>query len=188
MDTTNRLVQIRSSKEQIEAMKAYFNHYDWEWNPEMVSENRSDNVENVDTSADDDLQPVIAPRADANVCDQCLCAPCVTDETNHQSWWPSLNSSVRKTNNIKRKILYKKFWTMLCHRVVFQTQTYMDRKSEAISRDRQRNYFMWHKRGTQRDILPNCVIHEVREWFPNPPSVSYVGISGFRMTLHMVTL
>ena len=80
----------------------------------MVSENRGDNVE---TSTDDDLQPVIAPRADA--CDQCLCAPCVTDETNRQSWWPTENSTARKTNNTKRKILYKKFWTMLCHRGVF---------------------------------------------------------------------
>ena len=112
-------------------------------------------------------------RADTDVCDQCLCAPCVTDETNRQSWWPSENPSARQTNSIKRKILYKKFWTMLCNRGIFQTQT--DRKSEAISRDRQRNSFMWHQRGTQRDILPNCVIQQVREWFQNPPSVSYVG-------------
>ena len=172
MDTNSRLLQIRLSEEQIEAMKAYFNHYDWDWNPEMVSENRGDGDE---TGAYEDFQPVIPPDTEADTCNQCLCAPCVLDESNRQSWWPSVNSSERRTNNTKRKILYKKFWTMLCHRGVFENQVYIQRKSEAISRDRQRNFFMWHQRGTQRDLLPNCVIEQVRQWYPNPPSVSYVG-------------
>ena len=99
---------------------------------------------------------------------------CVLDESNRQSWWPSDCIQPRRTNNTKRKILYKKFWTMLCHRGVFNDPTYLDRKAFAIARDRQRN-FMWHNRGTQGVLLPNCVIQKVREWCPNPPNIQYMG-------------
>ena len=56
----------------------------------------------------------------------------------------------------REKYCIRSFGQCCATRACFK-QPYTDRKSEVISRDRQCNYFMWHERGTQRDILSNCV-------------------------------
>lgn len=144
-------MKSRLSNEQIEATKAFFMHYDWDWNTELIE---SEQRNNEDQS--ENFTPFIAANFEAGICDQCLCSPCVLDESNRQTWWPLDNMVAKRTNNATRKILYKKFWTMLCHRGVFQNPTYIERRSAAIARDKQRNYFVWHNRGSQRDLLPNC--------------------------------
>ena len=171
-----KLVQMRLTDEQIECMKAYFLHYDWDFNLEYVETQQVETTCTLETEIETrNNDPLIPPNLDANKCEHCLCSPCVLDEGNRQSWWPSDCFQPKRTNNTKRKILYKKFWTMLCHRGVFNDPVYIERKSFAIARDKQRNYFLWHNRGTQRDLLPNCVIQQVREWCPNPPNVQYMG-------------
>ena len=176
MTEDSKLVQMRMTNEQIECMKAYFLHYDWSFNPEYLDMQAVVNTCTAETDIETrNYEPLILPNSNFSTCDHCLCSPCVLDKTNRQTWWPSDNFHPKKSNSTKRKILYKKFWTMLCHRGVFNDPIYVERKSSAIARDRQRNYYMWHNKGTQRDLLPNCVVQKVRAWCPNPPNMQYMG-------------
>jgi hypothetical protein len=66
---------------------------------------------------------------------------------------------------------YKRFWTNLFHRNVWQDPSYLVRKSAALRQDTRRRNYVYHR----RDLMPKCVLVLVRSWFPNPPYVPYMG-------------
>ena len=124
MAEDSKLVQLRLTNLQIECMKAYFLHYDWEFNPVYVDIQCKENACTPETEVETrNSDPLISPDAIVRVCEHCLCSPCVLDKSNRQSWWPSDCIQPRRTNNTKRKILYKNFWTMLCHRGVLSSRS-----------------------------------------------------------------
>ena len=69
---------------------------------------------------------------------------------------------------------------MLQRRGAFHDDRYVTRKQQALQRDPSHNNFVWiadsHKNyNHRRDIMPNCVLHVVRSWYPNPAKVAYMG-------------
>lgn len=73
------------------------------------------------------------------------------------------------------KGLYKKFWTMLCHRGLWQDERYLARKSLAVRLDSRHRRFVWQSHAYKREIMQDCVVRQVRDWFPNLPSQPYMG-------------
>lgn len=97
-------------------------------------------------------------------CISCLNNPCVT--TNPQSWLGN-GRPARVGNNTIRKRLYRKYWTMLDRRGLWYFPEYLDRKEQAMKEAKVQL--------TQREIMPDCVLKQVRNLYPNPKGVTYMG-------------
>ena len=67
--------------------------------------------------------------------------------------------------------MYRRFWTMMYHRQVWDDPKYVEKKALALQRRPGRKRLVYHR----RDIMPNCVIDLVRTWYPNPEKVPYMG-------------
>ena len=117
------------SEEKLAAIRALFACNGWDWNSEWEMEIEDETPETTSDSV------IIPPDPEQNECPECFCRPCVVDDTNRQLWWPENPKPASSKNNKNRKMLYKKFWTMLCHRGVWQDRHYVERKSRAISLD-----------------------------------------------------
>ena len=84
-------------------MKAYFLHYDWSFNPEYLDMQSVVNTCTADTDIETrNYEPLILPNSNFSTCDHCPCSPCVLDETNRQTGWPSDNFQPKKSNSIKQ--------------------------------------------------------------------------------------
>jgi hypothetical protein len=167
------LLSIRVTDEQREVIYALFNHNDW-------------TIQEVDTHAatlNIDISETyeeyrIPQDHQQEECDYCLCRPCITDPSNKQLWWEDVPSPPSDGNSKKRKEHYKRFWTGLLHRAIWEHPTYLLRKSIALTQDPQRqNVVLSGPRGGYhpRDIMPLCVLKLVRTWLPNPTSRPYLG-------------
>lgn len=109
-------------------------------------------------------------------CAHCLCRPCITDPSNKQMWWEEEQQPPHARNSSIRKGLYKRFWTMLYHRQVWQDPRYLERKSLVLNQDNLRVHRVWSGgRLHKRDLMPKCVLDLVRSWLPNPPTLDYMG-------------
>ena len=84
-------------------------------------------------------------------------------------WWETETYLPHQRNSRIRKDKYRRFWTMLLHRGVWDDQRYIERKQRALEHDGQNQE--WHR----RDILPSCVVNLVRGWLPNPKDKPYMG-------------
>jgi hypothetical protein len=120
---------------------------------------------------------VIQQQEDAVECPYCLCRPCITNDNNRQMWWETEQQPARAENSGTRKRLYKYFWTMLYHRLVWEDPRYIARKQAALGQDPRQQQLAWS--GTrfihERDLMPECVLKLVRWWLPNPAKVPYMG-------------
>lgn len=163
MDTFE--ITLRVTEEQRETIEALFNHNTWDFDVVHDSRNVQEQRENAPA------EPIIAPVADADKCEHCLCMPCVTNEQNKQQWWIEEPSLPCARNSAQRKEKYKKFWVMLHHRGIWITPEYTARKQEAMNRVEGLRGLVTHR----RDIMPNCVIKLVRFWLPNIPGEPYMG-------------
>ena len=155
-------VRVMMTQEQKDFMMKVFADKGWTF------------MEIIDNATDpDSYDPgVIIPQdMKEDECPLCLCRPCITHEQNRQRYWPQQQQPANRINNRERRLLYKKFWTMLYHRRVWRDARYLARKEEALGRDGRRQNFIWHR----RDIMPNCVTTLVRQWYPNPQTIPYMG-------------
>lgn len=171
---------LRISDEQFESMRYFFSHHGWDWDSCLQSvthDSSTSQNEELYVQADSvpNVAPIIPRNLNSNECPDCFSQPCVLDKSNEQSWWPNRTALPKKGNRALRRKLYKKFWTMLCHRGVWKDDRYVQRKLSAIARDRRHHHFVWLSNTHRRDLMPNCVIRQVRKWFPNLPGQEYVG-------------
>jgi hypothetical protein len=102
---------------------------------------------------------VIEQDQSQDECPYCFCKPCITNEQNIQLWWHADIEEPHLRNSGLRKEHYKRFWTMLLHRGVWNGDIYVVMKADAMSRDPRRQRYDWH----QRDIMPKCVVSLVRQ-------------------------
>ena len=122
--------QVIITAEQCDAIEAFFAHTEWPFQCSTHSDNQD-----LDQTADlvDRVVPgfVIPQDTDATPeCPMCFCRPCITHEKNIQMWWESIPQPPHNRNNGVRKKLYKRFWTMLFHRQVWQNPQYLIRKDQ----------------------------------------------------------
>ena len=99
-----------------------------------------------------------------SVCPFCLSSPCVT--TNPQSWLGD-GRPPQPGNNKIRKSLYKKYWVMLDRRGLWRNDIYLIRKERCMNDA--------HVELTAREIMPECVLEQVRGLYPNPKEIPYMG-------------
>ena len=70
-------------------------------------------------------------------------------------------------NAKQRKGLYQRFWSVMQNCGAWKDEHYQRKKVEAGGN----RGFAWHR----REIMPECVLRQCREWFPNPDKVRYMG-------------
>jgi len=101
--------------------------------------------------------------------------PCVTE--NRQSWLHTTpvrphirNKGIRRTKN-------RKFWTLIQRRGGWSDSRYNLKKSRLLRRDRNLEEYdeSWISYGKRRDIMPDCVLDVVRNVYPNPSNIPYMG-------------
>ena len=155
-----------------------FVHHDWDIVEHNVSSlditsSSASNTDNIHRPIiEEEPGLVIPPIMEEDECPYCLCRPCVTDDSNRQLWWEIAPKPSSKKNNKLRKPVYKRFWTMLFHRRAFLDVRYSARKAQALGLNPRRKKYQWLHR---RDLLPNCVLDIVRQWYPNPLNMPYMG-------------
>ena len=86
-------------------------------------------------------------------------------------WWPTENYAPSVHHHKARKEVYKRFWTMMYHRNVWNDPRYVQKKLDALNFDSNRKHHEWVH---QRDIMPDCVTSVVRTWYPNPKDMQYM--------------
>ncbi|OWF41269.1 hypothetical protein KP79_PYT18901 [Mizuhopecten yessoensis] len=167
-------VTLVVNEEQRNAISQLFQEKHWEYSEKN---NEGDCQEESASMTPDTSNQVtcsgftIPQDTDSDECQYCLCRPCITNERNKQQWWELRENPQNRKNNIHRKELYKRFWTMLYHRGAWGDQRYQDKKKQALGIQTMGGEPVWHR----RDIMPDCVIKLVRFWFPNPDSMEYMG-------------
>jgi len=164
------ILTIEVTPEQKETINQLFNHYNWEYK-ELHTQSQSTEISATSPSPLDVEQFTVVQNEDAEECQHCFCRPCMTDDSNRQMWWESENAAPHRRNHFLRKDKYKRFWTNLYHRQVWKDPRYLSRKRKALSQDPKRKQCVYHK----RDLMPQCIVKLVREWFPNLPNVPYIG-------------
>ena len=97
--------------------------------------------------------------------------PCVTSERHRQLWWEVEPYPPQRFNNTLRKHAYRKFWSMLASRWIWMLPEYVEKKTQALARDPRRSSLVHHK----KEIMPECVVQMVRDWYPNPSGIPYMG-------------
>lgn len=195
------LMCLSVTGEQRDVIIQLFHHYGWEFEevivPDTLTQINSESPSNggdthghessdvttatqamEDSESDETMnqaqieQPFIIEQTEgADKCEHCLCSPCITDEGNRQMWWGTQPVAPHRLNTSARKYAYRRFWTMLYHRQIWLDPEYMARKVTALGQDARRVNFVYHR----RDIMPDCVIRQVRRWYPNPRGVAYMG-------------
>ena len=198
-----KLLCLLVTDEEKEYLEAFFLHFDMELNivdPSdmhkyvMTGESESDKeisgacsslnndsdcqvndvqvTGNSGQSAASSLAP-ISSRSDPSAieCDMCLCAPCITAETNRQMWWPAQAALPSVHNRTLRNKPYMKFWAMLQNRGLWNDDRYLQIKAAALGQDPERKHYKWHR----RDLMPACVLDQVRHWLPKTKTENYVG-------------
>lgn len=184
MEEERRLVQLRLTREQIDVISSLFNHNDWDFddavvsNPWQISEEETQHV--ISTTPTDHHNQETAcghsnsgePYSDQEVditegCKDCLCNPCIT--TDVQAWL-GIGAPAHARNAALRKVRYKKFWTLLSRRGLWSNHVYKRRKLAQLGRN-ENDGCVW----TKREIIPECILLQVRGLYPNPPGKPYMG-------------
>ena len=179
--TTSKIVTLRLSEEQELAVKAFFAHYDWDWDAMVIREDvchDTDNRRDQDTTSSDDrevdvrsVQNATSSLPEHRVCSYCFCTPCIADSTRRQQWWPVNPRHATPGNNKSRKDCYRRFWAMMSNLGVWRCPEYLARKRTAREKDPKQRKFVYHR----REMMPNCVLQLVRHWYPNQEGKPYMG-------------
>ncbi|CAC5400035.1 unnamed protein product [Mytilus coruscus] len=166
------ILALEVTEEQKETIYNLFAHHNWDYKEIEIKENKDENKETNGAGNSEDFDDFLIEQNDNfEECPYCLCKPCITHEHNRQMWWESEIQMAHIRNSSLRKTDYKRFWTNLFHRNVWQDPRYLERKRAALRQDPRRRNYVYHR----RDLMPKCVIELVRSWFPNLPNVPYMG-------------
>ena len=163
-----KVISILVTEEQEEEIKNLFRTRNWNFQT-VLHHSMSSQACGLAPEA----EPPIASHQDD--CDQecsfCFCAPCVTNLRYRQMWWPTRSLVPSVQNRGIRLGLYKKFWACLYNRHYWIEPRYQEKKISAMQEDPKLKNFVCHR----RDIMPDCVVKRVRNWFPKTEKEHYVG-------------
>ena len=121
-----------------------------------------------DYSDDQDDSPALGP----NHCQYCFLNPCVT--TRHQAWLGN-GQQPRAGNNLLRKDRYKKYWSVMDHYGGWNIDQYLRKKKRLFRSIRSRQIDRDTIVETRREIMPECILKQVRGLYPNLPGQPYMG-------------
>merc|ERR1719186_2291672 len=107
---------------------------------------------------------------EAEGCPTCFLPECII--LRHQLWMPTVNYPPSPNNHSVRKELYTRFWGLLSNKKAFQLRPYVQKKMNSL---RQLPPHLRRRRRLRREILPDCVVRRVRQWYPNEGNTAYMG-------------
>lgn len=188
----SKLIQLNVNEEQELAIRAFLTFNDWE---DCLCETTTDTVDSACTTSSTynvnslatqctntqatplEAQPleVVAPcdkyqDNECMECPHCFLQPCVT--TLRQSWLGN-GQSAKLANRAVRKAKYKKFWMVIDQRCGWRDARYLQRKASLLHREDEDN--VWISNNTVREVMPVCVLNQVRNLYPNPSGHPYMG-------------
>ena len=146
-----RVVSLRMTQIQIDAIKQFFDQNEWDY-VEVTSSAEISSTRCEEENSKSSF--VIQQTPNESECPHCLCRPCITSERNRQMWWERRQQPPRDENSDTRKRLYKFFWTMLLHRRVWEDERYLARKLTSLQQDPQQRNLPWiGDRYHKRDLI-----------------------------------
>ena len=166
-----KIISLAITDEQELALQAFFAHNDWDWDKAVIEKGDKEKATPTDEPAPPDAAVPMPGEGQGSLCPHCLCEPCITAPHNRQAWWPSHPQEPKPGNSGSCKDCYRKFWAMLSNFGIWRKPAYLSKKAVALGRDPRRKTFVYHR----REIMPDCVIKEVRHWFPNEEGKPYMG-------------
>ena len=159
MEGNKFVLSLLVTNEMKLAIEAFFNHSNWDF-IEVQSEKESESVDDKAPSEDagsnqagssqagssfvntldasnqneisEDENSEDSEEHDDSLCQLCLCSPCVT--TNEQSWL-GRGAGPSPQNRNKRRIRYKKFWSMHDQRNAWRKAKYFRKKQLLLRQD-----------------------------------------------------
>ena len=93
----------------------------------------------------------------------------MTDIANHQPWWIEYPEEKSVQNSGKRKLKYRKFYSMFRSMGLWANEQYLQKKQLLMTANR------ITVGRTNRELMPDCVTGLVRVWLPNPDGKQYLG-------------
>ena len=111
-------------------------------------------------------EPYTLGRLDDSVesaCDYCLQHPCVTLAADRKPFMMA-HGPPRPQNVSKRYKMYREYYRVLKAIGLWRDDRYCTRKTEL-------GIFI----DDVREVMPNCVVGDVRKRWPNPPDIPYKG-------------
>ena len=99
-------------------------------------------------------------------CQDCFLLPCCTTY-NHD--FVGLGQAASNANPAMRRKRYKKYWNVLTNLGGWRKHRYVAKKRQMTRQNA--DVTVWH----QREIMPNCVLHQLRGLYPNPDNIPYMG-------------
>lgn len=195
MATAAKLYTLKLSTEQFELLRIFLQYQDLDVDNVLVDikdlQSQTGNEELIDVKPVEQLEirngDYVSAAAEVfnapeledeemilrpGECSECLSVPCVT--LFPQRWLgpgqtanprrPELNSGVRKR-------IYKKYWKVLKDNRVWEDRRYQRRRSLAITQAKEAGH---EPVRVEREIMPQCVLDQVRGLYSNPPGISYM--------------
>jgi hypothetical protein len=97
---------------------------------------------------------------DPEGCRDCYCSPCVTQQAEGQSWFNDVALQPHKRNSPLRKVIYRRFWTIINRFGGWRDPLYMDKKQRllAAARGRQVDFETLVRLCRDVEIMPDCVL------------------------------
>lgn len=145
-----------------------------------VSEQAEDeDLESVDIDVDDNLSLLSHGSSDdphgddpdgeslqleEGQCPFCLLMPCIAT---HQQDWMGPRQPPRPGNNLIRKDRYRRYWKTLSRAGAWNLPLYLAKKQASMAGN--------ERVIISREIMPDCVVELVRQHFPNPIGIPYMG-------------
>ncbi|VDI37465.1 Hypothetical predicted protein [Mytilus galloprovincialis] len=99
-------------------------------------------------------------------CPYCFITPCVAT-SNITAPWVGNGQPPSNANPQIRKGIYRRFWKCINNMYGWLLPQYLDKKKRVGGGE----WVVMH----QREIMPECVLELVRELYPNPVGIQYMG-------------
>ena len=126
-----------------------------------------DDDDNDDDGDDDDGEPPDPPEPEdlrPGECNYCLQAPCVTSLPND---FLGNGQPACDENSGVRHAIYTRYWKVIANLGGWNDERYLNRKRNIGGGE----WAVCHR----REIMPICVLKQVRELYPNPQGIPYMG-------------
>lgn len=113
----------------------------------------------------DDADPGEAVPAGDDDCPFCFLSPCVTSHPHH---FLGAGQPACDANSGMRKEHYRNYWKVMSNCRGWNDLRYLARKVQAGQGG---EWAVVHR----REVMPDCILKQVRSLYPNPPNRPYMG-------------
>ena len=101
------------------------------------------------------------------ICTFCYLSPCCTS---YDHDFVGQGQEACNENPEIRKVRYRKYWNVISNLGGWNKAAYQQKKRRLAGQSKER-VGVWHR----REIMPDCVLNQLRELYPNPSGKAYVG-------------